>query len=195
MKDEIQDLNEKRDILIKDLRDLLDIIAKNEPLKKKELSLAFKEVSDNMGAIFRILLPDADAKLEMLDPQDIDKGIKVRVCFNGDWNYHLGTLSGGQKSFLVVSLIFAMLKKNPAPIYILDEIDAPLDENNTYNLSRVIKEEFPQSQFIIVSLKRDFQRNADVIHTVNGKLNDGILNSSVKTDVMTDDKAKLMFKN
>lgn len=116
MKDEINDLNEKRDILNKDLKDLLEIIAKNEPLKKKELSAAFKEVSDNMGAIFKILLPDADAKLEMLDPKDIDKGLKVRVCFNGDWNYNLGTLSGGQKSFLVVSLIFAMLKKNPAPI-------------------------------------------------------------------------------
>jgi len=156
MKDEINDLNEKRDILTKDLRDLMHIIDTNEPLKKNELSKAFREVSASMGQIFRILLPDADAKLEMVNASDIDKGLRVRVCFNGDWNYNLGTLSGGQKSFLVVSLIFAMLKRNPAPIYILDEIDAPLDENNTYNLSRVIKEEFPQSQFIIVSLKRDF---------------------------------------
>mmetsp|Transcript_53630 Transcript_53630/g.45032 ORF Transcript_53630/g.45032 Transcript_53630/m.45032 type:complete len:233 (+) Transcript_53630:2740-3438(+) len=131
MKEEIKELNEKRDELTKDLRDLLDIIDKNEPLKRAELNKAFKEVSDYMGEIFQILLPDSDAKLEMKDKNDITQGIKVRICFNGDWNYNLSTLSGGQKSFMVVSLIFAMLKKNPAPIYILDEIDAPLDENNT----------------------------------------------------------------
>jgi len=86
MKDEINDLNEKRDILTKDLRDLMHIIDTNEPLKKNELSKAFREVSASMGQIFRILLPDTDAKLEMVDQNDIDRGLRVRVCFNGDWN-------------------------------------------------------------------------------------------------------------
>jgi len=55
-------------------------------------------------------------------------------------------------------------------------------------LSRVILEEFPNSQFIVVSLKRDFYRNADVIHTVSGKIITGILFSSVRTDVIRENK-------
>lgn len=64
---------------------------------------------------------------------------------------------------LALSLILAMLLFKPAPIYILDEVDAALDLSHTQNIGRMIKSHFPQSQFIVVSLKEGMFNNANVI--------------------------------
>jgi structural maintenance of chromosome 2 len=90
-------------------------------------------------------------------------GLEVRVAFGGVWKESLSELSGGQKSLLALSLILAMLLFKPAPIYILDEVDAALDLSHTQNIGRMIKAHFPQSQFIVVSLKEGMFNNANVI--------------------------------
>ena len=85
------------------------------------------------------------------------------MAFGGVWKESLSELSGGQKSLLALSLILAMLLFKPAPIYILDEVDAALDLSHTQNIGRMIKTHFPQSQFIVVSLKEGMFNNANVI--------------------------------
>lgn len=90
-------------------------------------------------------------------------GLEVKVAFGGVWKESLSELSGGQKSLLALSLILAMLLFKPAPIYILDEVDAALDLSHTQNIGRMIKAHFPQSQFIVVSLKEGMFNNANVI--------------------------------
>lgn len=70
----------------------------------------------------------------------------MKVAFGGVWKESLSELSGGQKSLLALSLILAMLLFKPAPIYILDEVDAALDLSHTQNIGRMIKSHFPQSQ-------------------------------------------------
>jgi structural maintenance of chromosome 2 len=94
------------------------------------------------------------------------------VAFGGVWKESLSELSGGQKSLLALSLILAMLLFKPAPIYILDEVDAALDLSHTQNIGRMIKSHFPQSQFIVVSLKEGMFNNANVIFRT--KFVDGI---------------------
>lgn len=89
--------------------------------------------------------------------------MEVRVAFGEVWKESLSELSGGQKSLLALSLILAMLLFKPAPIYILDEVDAALDLSHTQNIGRMIKTHFPQSQFIVVSLKEGMFNNANVI--------------------------------
>ena len=89
--------------------------------------------------------------------------LEVKVAFGGVWKDSLSELSGGQKSLLALSLILAMLLFKPAPIYILDEVDAALDLSHTQNIGRMIKSHFPQSQFIVVSLKEGMFNNANVI--------------------------------
>ena len=64
---------------------------------------------------------------------------------------------------VALSLIFALLLYKPAPIYILDEVDAALDQNHTQNIGIMIKKHFSRSQFIIVSLKDDMFNNANVL--------------------------------
>lgn len=73
-------------------------------------------------------------------------------------------MSGGQRSLVALSLILAMLKFKPAPIYILDEVDAALDMSHTQNIGTMIKKHFKESQFIIVSLKDGMFNNANVLY-------------------------------
>lgn len=66
--------------------------------------------------------------------------------FNGIWKDSLGELSGGQRSLVALSLILAMLLFKPAPIYILDEVDAALDLSHTQNIGKMLKAHFKHSQ-------------------------------------------------
>lgn len=90
-------------------------------------------------------------------------GLEVRVAFGDVWKESLTELSGGQRSLLALSLILALCKFKPAPIYILDEVDAALDLNHTQNIGAMIKQHFQNSQFIVVSLKEGMFNNANVI--------------------------------
>ena len=91
--------------------------------------------------------------------------------FGDVWKDTLSELSGGQRSLLALSFVLALLKYKPAPLYILDEIDAALDLQHTQNIGKMIKQHFPQSQFLIISLKEGMFRNANVLFKV--EFNDG----------------------
>lgn len=87
----------------------------------------------------------------------------MRVAFGNTWKESLTELSGGQRSLLALSLILALLRFKPAPMYILDEIDAALDLSHTQNIGQMLKSHFSQSQFIIVSLKEGMFSNANCV--------------------------------
>ena len=92
--------------------------------------------------------------------------MQIKVGFNGTWKDGLSELSGGQRSLLALSFILALLKYKPAPIYILDEIDAALDLSHTQNIGKMIKTYFPESQFLIISLKEGMFTNANTLYKV-----------------------------
>lgn len=94
---------------------------------------------------------------------DLSKGLEIRVAFNGVWKESLTELSGGQRSLLALSLILAMLLFKPAPVYILDEVDAALDLSHTQNIGRMLRSHFKGSQFVVVSLKQGMFSNANTI--------------------------------
>jgi structural maintenance of chromosome 2 len=75
------------------------------------------------------------------------------VQLGGVWKESLGELSGGQKSLVALALVLSLCMYNPAPFYILDEIDSALDLNHTQNIGVLIKRRFTGTQFICVSLK------------------------------------------
>merc|ERR1712139_260490 len=82
---------------------------------------------------------------------------------NGVWKESLTELSGGQRSLVALSLILSLLLFKPAPLYILDEIDAALDLSHTQNIGQMLKAHFKQSQFVVVSLKEVMFNNANVL--------------------------------
>lgn len=78
-------------------------------------------------------------------------GLEVKVAFNNKWKESLGELSGGQRALVALSLLLATLKFKPAPIYILDEIDAALDLSHTQNIGAMIKSHFKESQVSVLT--------------------------------------------
>ena len=79
------------------------------------------------------------------EKQGVEKGLDLIVGFNGKWKESLTELSGGQRSLLALSFILALLRYQPAPLYILDEIDSALDLSHTQNIGLMIKKFFKNS--------------------------------------------------
>ncbi|PON56294.1 Structural maintenance of chromosomes Smc [Parasponia andersonii] len=161
--DEYNDLMSKKNIIENDKSKIKKVIEELDEKKKETLNVTWVKVNNDFGSIFSTLLPGTMAKLEPSEGCTFLDGLEVRVAFGGVWKQSLSELSGGQRSLLALSLILALLLFKPAPLYILDEVDAALDLSHTQNIGRMIKAHFPHSQFIVVSLKEGMFNNANVL--------------------------------
>lgn len=169
---ESEELRRKRAIIEEDRDKLIKYMDEVDMKKKDALHKAWIKINIDFDSIFSTFLPNTHAKLDLVPGKDLLYGLEVRVAFGDVWKESLTELSGGQRSLVALSLILALLKYNPAPLYILDEVDAALDQNHTQNTGTMIKKHFNKSQFVIVSLKDDMFRNANVLFKtkfVNGK--------------------------
>jgi ABC-type dipeptide/oligopeptide/nickel transport system ATPase subunit len=113
------------------------VIGELDEKKAQALHLTWEKVNKDFGSIFSTLLPGTMAKLEPPEGGSVLDGLEVRVAFGTVWKESLTELSGGQRSLLALSLILALLLFKPAPIYILDEVDAALDLSHTQNIGYV----------------------------------------------------------
>ena len=157
------DLMRKKRIVEEDKAKIENAILNLDEKKKETLQIAWEQVNKDFGSIFGTLLPGTKAKLQPPEGQTVLDGLEVKVAFGGVWKESLAELSGGQRSLVALSLILAMLLFKPAPIYILDEVDAALDLSHTQNIGVMLKQHFKQSQFIVVSLKDGMFNNANVL--------------------------------
>ncbi|KAI1658511.1 putative SMC2 protein [Daldinia decipiens] len=150
--------------VIRDKRKIEETIFSLDDYKKKALLQTWEKVNGDFGQIFSELLPGGSfAKLDPPEGKTINEGLEVKVCLGKVWKQSLTELSGGQRSLVALSLIMALLQFKPAPMYILDEVDAALDLSHTQNIGRLIKTRFKGSQFIVVSLKDGMFQNANRI--------------------------------
>ncbi|KAF2455065.1 condensin subunit [Lineolata rhizophorae] len=149
--------------VIRDKRKIEETIVSLDEYKKEALQKTWGKVNGDFGQIFNLLLPGSFAKLDPPEGKTIADGLEVKVCLGKVWKQSLTELSGGQRSLIALSLIMALLQFKPAPMYILDEVDAALDLSHTQNIGRLIKTRFKGSQFIVVSLKDGMFQNANRI--------------------------------
>jgi structural maintenance of chromosome 2 len=147
--------------VIKDKRKIEETIVELDRYKKEALQKTHTKVSGDFGNIFAELLPGSFAKLVPPEGKEVTDGLEVKVQLGKVWKQSLTELSGGQRSLIALSLIMALLQFKPAPMYILDEVDAALDLSHTQNIGRLIKTRFKGSQFIVVSLKDGMFQNAN----------------------------------
>ena len=166
---EYEDLMSKKDIVVKDKEKIEAVIDELAQKKIEALQKTWAKVNGDFGSIFSTLLPGARAKLEPQEGCPVEEGLIVKVGFGKIggttcvWKQSLQELSGGQRSLIALSLVLSLLRFKPAPIYILDEVDAALDLSHTQNIGKMIKAHFKQSQFLVVSLKEGMFNNANVI--------------------------------
>ncbi|XP_052743950.1 structural maintenance of chromosomes protein 2 [Bicyclus anynana] len=161
--EQFQDVMRKKRIVEQDRAKLVEVMLELDEKKRKTLVEACEQVTKDFGSIFSTLLPGAQARLRPPPGKSVLDGLEVKVGFNNTWKESLGELSGGQRSLVALSLVLAMLLFKPAPLYILDEVDAALDLSHTQNIGQMLKEHFKHSQFIIVSLKDGMFNNANVL--------------------------------
>ncbi|KAJ2558831.1 Structural maintenance of chromosomes protein 2 [Coemansia sp. RSA 1933] len=149
--------------VIRDKRKIEDTIESLDKYKVETLERTWKLVDKDFGAIFGELLPGNTARLEILEGRQLSEGLAIKVNLGGVWKQSLTELSGGQRSLIALSLILSLLQFKPAPMYILDEIDAALDLSHTQNIGQLFRTRFKGSQFIVVSLKEGMFNNANVV--------------------------------
>ena len=174
--------------VVRDKRKIEETIMSLDEYKKAALEKTWRKVDKEFGEVFRDLLPGSFAKLEPPEGKTVSEGLEVRVCLGKVWKQSLTELSGGQRyvvpsfpffsffplscvwltemsrSLIALSLILALLQVKPAPMYILDEVDAALDLSHTQNIGRLIRTRFKGAQFIVVSLKDGMFQNANRVY-------------------------------
>eukprot|EP00566_Odontella_aurita_P002130 CAMPEP_0113537252 /NCGR_PEP_ID=MMETSP0015_2-20120614/6726_1 /TAXON_ID=2838 /ORGANISM="Odontella" /LENGTH=1061 /DNA_ID=CAMNT_0000436733 /DNA_START=557 /DNA_END=3742 /DNA_ORIENTATION=- /assembly_acc=CAM_ASM_000160 len=183
---EYTELLRKRKVVENDKKKIQAVIEELDAAKKSELERTWVKVNRDFGSIFSTLLPGTSAKLEPPEGMQAWEGLEVKVAFGDVWKQSLTELSGGQRSLLALSLILSLLLFKPAPMYILDEVDAALDLSHTQNIGNMLKTHFSHSQFIVVSLKEGMFSNANVIFRT--KFVDGV--STVNRTIGTGSSAK-----
>eukprot|EP00004_Rigifila_ramosa_P018067 TRINITY_DN4453_c0_g1_i4.p1 TRINITY_DN4453_c0_g1~~TRINITY_DN4453_c0_g1_i4.p1 ORF type:complete len:500 (+),score=161.77 TRINITY_DN4453_c0_g1_i4:1131-2630(+) len=160
---DLAELQQKKAIVEADRAKIEQVIEELDKKKNEALEATWKKVNRDFSSIFSTLLPGALCKLTPPEGLTVFDGLEVRVGFGGVWKESLSELSGGQRSLLALSLILSLLLFKPAPMYILDEVDAALDLSHTQNIGQMLRTHFSHSQFIVVSLKEGMFNNANVI--------------------------------
>ncbi|EMD35993.1 hypothetical protein CERSUDRAFT_156737 [Gelatoporia subvermispora B] len=149
--------------VLKDKEKIEETIEELDRYKRDALEKTWTKVNGDFGGIFAELLPGNFAKLQPPEGQDLTQGLEVKVQLGSVWKQSLTELSGGQRSLIALSLIMSLLQFKPAPMYILDEIDAALDLSHTQHIGQLFRTRFKGSQFIVVSLKEGLFTNANVL--------------------------------
>lgn len=137
--------------------------------KKRELFMKTYEIIDhNFKVIFSALSSKGEASLELEDPNDpFNGGLLLKVRITGTKFLDIKSLSGGEKTMAAIAFIFAVQEYDPAPFYILDEVDAALDKKNSEQLAQLIKNYSKKAQYIIISHNDGVISEADTLYGVS----------------------------
>ncbi|WP_008313213.1 chromosome segregation protein SMC [Leptolyngbya sp. PCC 6406] len=150
----LEELSQKLSTLEEERTELLLRIENFTTLRRTAFQESFEAVNENFKAIFA-QLSDGDGYLQLDDPQDpFNGGLNLVAHPKGKPVRRLASMSGGEKSLTALSFIFALQRYRPSPFYAFDEVDMFLDGANVERLSKMIKHQAQQAQFIVVSLRR-----------------------------------------
>ncbi|WP_419839800.1 chromosome segregation SMC family protein [Candidatus Poriferisodalis sp.] len=129
---------------------------------------AFEDVARNFARLFGTLFPGGAGKLSLTDPQELlTSGVELDVRPAGKHIGRLSLLSGGERSLVALAYLFAVFRSRPSPFYVLDEVEAALDDVNLQRFLDLVAEFRRESQLIIVSHQRRTMESADVLYGVS----------------------------
>ena len=153
--------------LNKSKAELEKIISSIEGEMKTMFVETFNKVNENFKQVFRELFGGGTAQLSLTDPDNVlTSGIEIAAAPPGKMIKNLSLLSGGEQSFVAIALIFALIKVNPSPFCIFDEIEAALDEVNVTRVANYIKSYSKELQMIVISHRRGLMEVADSLYGV-----------------------------
>ena len=172
--DEYKNLKERYDFMCEQRLDLENTMGKLRKMiqdmtgiMKEQFKTQFEIINKNFDEVFKELFGGGKATLSLEDENNIlDCGINITVQPPGKKLQNMMLLSGGERAFTAIALLFAILKINPAPFCVLDEIEAALDDVNVYRFAEYLKKYSQQTQFLVITHRRGTMEVADTVYGV-----------------------------
>ena len=148
-------------------KDLLGVVADVDARILQVFSEAFDDVEREFRGVFSTLFPGGEGRLRLTDPDDmLTTGIEVEARPPGKKVSRLSLLSGGEKALTAVAMLVAIFKARPSPFYIMDEVEAALDDTNLRRLIGLFEQLRAQSQLIIITHQKPTMEVADALYGV-----------------------------
>ncbi|GAB47246.1 chromosome segregation protein SMC [Mobilicoccus pelagius] len=167
-------LTEQTDDLKRSRDDLLDIVKEVDARVEQAFADAFADTAREFEGVFGRLFPGGEGRLTLTDPSDmLTTGIEVEARPPGKKIKRLSLLSGGERSLTAVALLVAIFKARPSPFYIMDEVEAALDDTNLGRLLTIFEELRDSSQLIVITHQKRTMEVADALYGVTMR-GDGI---------------------
>ena len=175
--DSIEEYNttkQRYDFMCEQRLDLEDGIAKLKKViqdmtstMKTQFATQFEIINKNFGEVFKELFGGGKAELILTDPENIlECGIDIHVQPPGKKLQNMTLLSGGEKAFTAIALLFAILKINPSPFCVLDEIEAALDDVNVFRYAYYLKKFTDNTQFLVITHRKGTMEAADTVYGI-----------------------------
>lgn len=157
----------QRDDLVNAKRSLTEVISEIDQEMERRFRETFDVVNEHFKEMFAKLFQGGRAELVLENPDDLlSTGVEIYAEPPGKKLQSLSLLSGGERALTAIALIFAMMKANPSPFAVLDEIDAPLDDANVSRFTRVLRELAQSTQFVVVTHRKGTMEAADALYGV-----------------------------
>jgi len=167
LEERLKFLAEQLEDLKRTKKDLLDIIKEVDDRVQQIFMEAYEDVAKHFTDIFARLFPGGDGRLILTNPDDLlNTGVDVEARPPGKRVKRLSLLSGGEKSLTAVAMLVAIFKARPSPFYVLDEVEAALDDVNLGRLLTVLEELRESSQLIIITHQKRTMEIADALYGV-----------------------------
>lgn len=160
-------LTEQLEDLKASRRDLLDIVKEVDERVEQVFTQAYHDTAREFEGVFARLFPGGDGRLVLTDPSDmLATGIDVEARPPGKKVKRLSLLSGGERSLTAVALLVAIFKARPSPFYVMDEVEAALDDTNLGRLITIMEELRESSQLIVITHQKRTMEVADALYGV-----------------------------
>jgi chromosome segregation protein len=167
LEERLRYLAEQLEDLKKTKKDLLDIIKEVDDRVQQIFTQAYEDTAREFEIVFARLFPGGDGKLILTNPSDmLTSGVDVEARPPGKRVKRLSLLSGGERSLVAVALLIAIFKARPSPFYVMDEVEAALDDTNLGRLLGVFEELREKSQLIIITHQKRTMEIADALYGV-----------------------------
>ncbi|MCZ4498145.1 MAG: smc [Marmoricola sp.] len=161
-------LTEQLEDLRRTRRDLLDIVKEVDERVEQVFTEAYADVVTAFAQTFTRLFPGGEGKLVLTDPENmLTTGIEVEARPAGKKVKRLSLLSGGERSLVAVCFLFALFKARPSPFYILDEVEAALDDTILWSLLEIYEELRAHSQLLVITHQKRTMEVGDALYGVS----------------------------
>ncbi len=165
---EFQVFEEKFNTLKSERNSIIDFIEDIEKRKKEVFFEVFNKVGEEFSQVFPKLSPEGEARLIIEDPEDpLASGLFVEAKPAGKKILSIDSLSGGEKTMTALAFLIALQSYKPSPFYVLDEVDAALDQANSMRFVTLMQERAKKSQLLIISHNNSVVRNAERLFGVS----------------------------